>query len=58
MLISLLPYFLALLDIVGRVDGVVDANHHNQSPGEGYKDPVCIQRVGTVSFASSERVEG
>jgi hypothetical protein len=43
MLISLLPDLLALLGIVGRMDGVVDADHHNQSPGEGYKDPVCIQ---------------
>lgn len=57
MLISLLPDLLALLNIVGRVDGVVNADHHDYSPGEGYKDPVCIQRVGAVSFASSERVE-
>lgn len=57
MLISLLPNLLALLSVVGRVNRVVDADHHDQSPGEGYKDPVGIQRVGTVSFASSEWIE-
>lgn len=57
MLISLLPNLLALLGVVGRVNRVVDADHHDQSPCEGYKDPVGIQRVGAVSFASSEWVE-
>lgn len=57
MLISLLPELLALLRVIGRVQGVVDADHHDQSPGEGYKDPVGIQRVGAMSFASSERVK-
>lgn len=57
MLIGLLPELLALLGIVGRVNGMIDADHYDQSPGERYKDSVCIQRTGAVSFASSERVE-
>lgn len=57
MLITLLPKLLALLGVVGRVNRVVDADHHDQSPCEGYKDPVGIQRVGAMGFASSEWVE-
>lgn len=57
MLIRLLPNLLALLGVVGRVNRVVDADHHDQSPCEGYKDTVGIQRVGAVSVASSEWVE-
>lgn len=57
MLISLLPNLLALLGVIGRVNRVVDADHHDQSPCEGYKDSVGIQRASAVSFASSERVK-
>lgn len=56
-LVSLLPELLAMLGIVWRVDGVVDANHHYQQPGKRYQNAVGIQRTSAVSFASSERVE-
>lgn len=58
MLVRLLPDLLALLDIVRRVDGVVDANDHDQGPGEGYENSVCIQGASAVSLTSSKGIEG
>lgn len=55
-LIRLLPDFLAFLDVVWRVDGVVDADHDDQSPGEGDKDPVEIQRIRVVSLTAGEGI--
>jgi hypothetical protein len=57
-LVRLLPDLLALLDIVRRVDGVVDANDHDQGPGQGYENSICIQGASAVSLTSSEGIEG
>lgn len=57
MLVSLFPDLLALLDVVWRVERIVDADYHDQSPGEGYKDAVGVQGTSAVSFASSEGIE-
>jgi hypothetical protein len=58
MLVRLLPDLLALLDIVRRVYGVVDANDHDQGPAEGYENSVCIQGASAVSLTSSKGIEG
>jgi hypothetical protein len=57
-LIRLLPDLLALLHIVRRVNRIIDADNHDQSPGEGYEDPVGIQRAGAVGLAFSKGIEG
>lgn len=40
------------------MDGVVDANDHDQGPGEGYENPICIQGASAVSLTSSEGIKG
>lgn len=56
MLVRLLPDLLTLLDVVWGVDRIVDADHHNQGPGEGHKDAVEVQRMRVMGFAASEGV--
>lgn len=56
MLVGLLPELLAALGVVGRVDGVIDADDDNQGPGEGYEDPVRVQRVGIMRLTTGEGV--
>lgn len=56
--IRLLPDLLAFLDIVWRVEGIIDADHDDQSPGEGNKDPVEVQRVRVVSLTARKGIIG
>lgn len=56
MLLRLLPELLALLDIVRTMEGVVDADDDDQSPGEGDEDPVEVQGVRVVSLTASEGI--
>lgn len=56
MLISLLPDLLTLLDIVGGVDGVVNAKYDDQGPGKGHEDAVEVQRLGVMRLAPGEWV--
>lgn len=56
MLIRLLPDLLALLDIVRRVEGVVDADHDDQGPGEGHKDAIEVQSMRVMSLTTGEGI--
>lgn len=56
MLVGLFPELPAALSVVGRVDGVIDADDDNQGPGEGYKDPVTDQRAGIIRLTTGEGV--
>lgn len=56
MLLGLLPDLLAVLSVIWRVDGVVNPNDDDQRPCEGYKDPIGIQRMDVMRFATSKRI--
>lgn len=56
MLVGLFPDLLAALCIIGGVDGIVNADDDDQSPGEGYKDPIQAQGVGIMRLATSEGI--
>lgn len=56
MLVGLFPDLLAALCIIGGVDGIVNADDHDQSPGEGYKDPIQAQGVSIMRLTTSEGI--
>lgn len=56
-LIRLLPDLLALLHIIWRVDGVVDAHDDDQRPGEGHENAIRIQRLSTMRLAPSKGIK-
>lgn len=56
MFVGLLPELLAALGVVGRVDGVIEADDDNQDPSEGHEDPVRVQRVGIMRLTTGEGV--
>lgn len=54
---GLLPDVVAVLDIVGRVEGVVDADYHDEGPRDNGEHPVGSQGAGAVSLPTGKRVE-
>lgn len=58
MLVGLLPDLLALLDIIGGVDGVVDAHDDHQQPGQRDQEPVGVQSMEIVRVATGKGIIG
>lgn len=58
MLVGLLPDLLALLDIIGGVDGIVDAHDHHQQPGQRDQEAVRVQGMDIVRLATGKGVIG
>ena len=58
MLVGLLPDLLALLDIIGGVDRIVDAHDDHQQPGQRDQEAVRVQGMDIVRLATGKGVIG
>lgn len=56
MLIGLFPDLMAVLDIVGRVGGIVEAHNEHQRPREGNEHTMACQGDSSMRFPFSEGI--
>lgn len=56
MLVTLLPELVSILDVVGLMDGIVDAYDDDERPGERDENAVCDEGIPAIGLALGEGV--